>query len=58
MVNLKSLVGGGLGETNLEVWVPLRWSQITTKVVVMSESAGAGEEVFPAVVFGDLWDPQ
>lgn len=52
VVNTKSLLGGGLGETRFEVWGPLWWSQITTKVVVMGESAGAGEAFLPAVVFG------
>ena len=34
-VNIWSLVGGGLEETNLVAWDPLWWSQNTTKVVVV-----------------------
>ena len=43
VVKLGSLVGGGLRETNLEVWGPLWWSQNHHKVggvAVLSAAQG------------------
>ena len=37
---MESLVGGGLGEPDLEVWGPLWWSQNHHKVGGVGESAG------------------
>ena len=40
-VKPKSLLGGGLGEPKFMVWGPLRWPQITTKVMVVTVVSAA-----------------
>ena len=57
MVNEATLVGGGLGETKLEVWGPLWWSQNTTKVMVVTGYLVHRGMVSPAVVFRLEWVP-
>jgi hypothetical protein len=58
-VNFKSLVGGGFNGTRFEEWGPLRWPQITTKVVVVTGwSAAAGQYAHPAGLFDQVWGPQ
>ena len=58
MVNLSSLVGGGLDGTRFKDWGPLRWSQTTTKGGGVTEVLMCRGACLPASVFGSEWGPQ
>ena len=57
LVNYHSLVGGGLGETKLEVWDPLIWSQSTTKVGGVTGFSVHRGGLCPATYFWGVWGP-
>ena len=54
-VNKYSLVGGELKEPKRGVVEPLRWSETTTKVVVVELSCCSRVFGCPAVIFGAVW---
>ena len=57
LVNLGSMVGGGLYGTDLDRWGPLWWSQNTTKGGGLTKSDLSRAIPCPAVVFEGEWGP-